>query len=173
MIIEPSDHECATWSYTTKTYVEALEENNRALRRQLWDAKTLNNIKDCPWCDTSPVMTVLPSSEKFMLSCANPKCEVQPYTTQPTKLEAIRAWNRRNRSLELTADYCDYYEKELIPQLKATETKHLRLAGLIKDYFYGYEIGCECCTVRDCGECIVCLISESIGEEKDVTKQDY
>ncbi len=168
MIVEPSDRERAEWPDATETYVEALEENNRALRRQLCEAKTLDSIKDCPWCDTSPVMTDLPTSETFMLSCANPKCEVQPYTTQETKPKAVRAWNRRNRSLELTADHCDYYEQELIPQLRAEATKHLRLAGLIKDYLYAYEIGCECCSVRNCGECVVCLI---LGDENGTTRK--
>ena len=189
MIVEPSDRERAEWPDATETYVEALEENNRGLRRQLCEAKTLNNIKDCPWCDTPPVMPDLPVSEKFMVSCANPKCEVQPYTTQETKLKAVRAWNRRNRSLERAADHCDYYEQKLIPKLKAEVTKHLRLAEhceslhdelssletlreLVKTYFEVNEIGCECCTVRDCGECMVCLILKSIREEKDVTRQD-
>ena len=67
-------------------------------------------------------------------------------------------------------DYCDYYEKELIPQLKAKITKHLRLARLIKDYFYIHDIGCECCKVRNCGECMVCLILAYFVGEKNVKK---
>ena len=171
MIVEPSDQERATWPDAARAYVEGIEERNEILRRQYFEAKTMNDIKDCPWRDNSPEVLENMGGDTTVL-CINENCVAAISTKQPTKLKAILAWNRRNHSLEFTADYCDYYEQELIPQLKAEVTKHLRLAGLIKDYFYAYEIGCECCIVRDCGKYMACLILKSIKEEKDVTRQD-
>lgn len=139
MIVEPSDQERATWSDATKAYVEGIELRNEALIKERFETETFNNIKDCPWCDMSPEMVEVPSG-KFMLSCVNQECKVQPRTTQQTKLKAILAWNRRNSSLELTADHCDYYQQELIPQLKAKVTNNLRLA---ENWSAGYTSLCE------------------------------
>lgn len=171
MIVEPCNQERAEWPDATRAYVEGIEERNKILRRQYFEAKVMNNIKDCPWCDRSPEVLENMSGETTVL-CINENCVATIRIKQQTKLKAIQAWNRRNRSLELTADYCDYYEQELIPELKAKITNNLRLAELIKDYFYVYEIGCECCTVRNCGECMVCLIMEYFVEEKNVKKQN-
>ncbi len=161
-----------------------LKKNNMTLRKQRSEAEMLNKIKICPWCDTLPDIAETLGGETTLL-CLNADCKVKPHTKQPTKLEAILAWNCRNRSLELTADYCSYYEQELIPQLKAKATKHLRLAGhwsssytvvheklgvldnfrnLVREYFDINKIGCECCNVSDCGECIVCLILKYAGD---------
>jgi len=192
MIVEPSDQERATWPDATRAYVEEIEERNKVLRIKNFEAKTMSEIKDCPWCDKIPeVLETM--GDGTTLICTNLDCEVRPRTKQPTKLEAILAWNRRNSSLELTADHCDYYEQELIPQLKTKITKHLRLAehwsagytslceelsnietlrDLVETYFYVHKIGCECCTVSNCGECMVCLILKYFVGEKNVEKQD-
>lgn len=192
MIVEPSDQERAAWSDATRIYIEGIELRTEALLKERFKTDIANNIKDCPWCDMPPVITEVPSG-KFMLSCVHEKCEVQPHTSQETKLKAILAWNRRNHSLEFTADHCDYYEKELIPRLKAKVTNNLRLAehwnvsytsickelktldtlqGLVKTYFSVNDIGCECCNVWDCGECMVCLILKLFGVSKDVKKSE-
>lgn len=192
MIVEPSDQERAAWPDATRVYFEGIELRNEALLKERFETEITNNIKDCPWCDMSPAITEVPSG-KFMLSCVHEECEVQPHISQETKLKAILAWNRRNRSLELTADHCDYYEQELIPRLKAKVSNNLRLAehwsagyaslcdelsnietlrDLVETYFDVNEIGCECCKVSNCGECMACLIMEYFIEEKDVEKQE-
>lgn len=191
MIVEPSYQERAAWPDATRAYIEGIELRNRALIKERFETETFNNIKDCPWCDMPPAMVETPSG-KFMLSCVNKECEVQPYTSQQTKLKAILAWNRRNHSLEFTADHCDYYEQALIPELKAKITNNLRLAErwsanytsvceelgkieelqkLVQAYFEVNNINCECCAVSDCGECVVCLILAYFVGEKNIEKQ--
>jgi len=190
MIVEPSDQERATWPDATRAYVEGIELCNEDLIKERFETYTFNHIKDCPWCDIIPEVLETIGGETTVL-CINESCAVRPHTKQPAKLNAILAWNRRNSSLELTADYCDYYEQELIPRLKAKVTNNLRLAehwsagyislceelssiedlqDLVETYFDVNEIGCECCTVSNCGECMVCLILKYFVGEKNVDK---
>lgn len=192
MIVEPSDQERAMWSDATIVYVKGIELRNQDLIKERFETYTFNHIKHCPWCEMSPEKVEMPQN-RFMLSCVNQECEVQPRTTQLTKLKAIQVWNRRNSSLELTADHCNYYEQELIPRLKTKITDNLRLAerwgtdytslceelssienlrNLVETYFDVNDIGCECCTVSNCGKCMVCLILEYFIGEKNVKKQD-
>lgn len=192
MIVKPSIQERIELPDAIREYIEGIELHNEALRKQHFEAKTLSEIKDCPWCDIPPTLVEI-KSEHFTLSCVHKECAVQPHTSGNSKLQAILAWNRRNRSLELTAHHCDYYEEELIPRLKAKVINNLRLAehwnvsytlicedlktlktlqDLVKTYFVVNDIGCECCNVSDCGECMVCLILELLGVSKDVEKSE-
>lgn len=175
MIVEPSDQERATWPDATRAYVKGIELRNKDLIKERFETYTFNHIKDCPWCDIIPEVLETIGGETTIL-CINESCTARPYIKQSTKLKAILSWNRRNRSLELTADHCDYYEQELIPQLKAKVKDNLRLAehwsdgyaslceelssietlrDLVETYFYVNEIGCECCTVSNCDDCMV------------------
>jgi len=142
MIVKPSDQERATWPDATRAYVEGIELRNADLIKERFETYTFNHIKDCPWCDIIPEVLETIVGETTIL-CINESCAVRPHIKQLTKLKAILAWNRRNSSLELTADYCDYYEQELIPQLKAQITKHIRLAKQLRDSleFIGDEDG--------------------------------
>jgi len=192
MIVEPSDQERVTWPDATRAYVEGIELRNEDLIKERFETYTFNHIKDCPWCDIIPEVVETIGGETTVL-CINESCAVRPHTKQPTHLKAILAWNRRNRSLELTADHCNYYEQELIPRLKAKATKHLRLAehwnvsytsaceelgilenlrDLVRQYFDINDIGCECSKVFDCGECYVCLILQNSKETIDGQKEE-
>lgn len=192
MIVEPSNQERATWPDATREYVEGIEQHNEALRKQRFEARAINDIKDCPWCDMPPVLKE-ESVGVFKLSCEQEDCKTQPFTSEPTRLEAILAWNRRNSSLELTADHCNYYEQELIPRLKSKVINTLRLADhwsvsyklacndlsgfetlrdLVETHFDVNKIGCECSRVGNCDECIVCLIRAHFVGEKNVEKQN-
>lgn len=191
MIVKPSNQERATWPDATRVYVEGIELRNKDLIKECFETYTFNHIKDCPWCGMLPEI-IETSGGEFVLSCIDRDCVVQLSIKQRTKLKAILAWNRRNHSLEFTADHCDYYEQELIPKLKAQITNNLRLAEnwsadhaslcgelsnietlreLVRTYFEVNEIGCECCTVSNCGECMVCLILAYFIEEKNVKEQ--